>query len=157
VDSTTKMQPDSQRRSLMQAMLGAAVMALLAPFNALAAVWNKAAFESTTLAGAVKGLEISSAIQSADIEILAPDKAENGAVVQIEITSRIPNTEAIMILVEKNPTPLIANFAFSNGALPYVVTRIKMAETSDVQAVVKVGNQYFEASRKVEVLENGCN
>jgi predicted secreted protein len=31
-----------------------------------------------------------------------------------------------------------------------------MAETSDVQAVVKVGNQYFSAKKRVEVLENGC-
>jgi len=150
-----------KRRNFIQAVMGGAAAMLLMPINALAAIWNKAAFESTTLEGAVKGLQIPAENQhtnrSTDIEIIAPDKAENGAVVQIEVTSRIPNTEAIAILVEKNPTPLIANFMFSNGAEPYVVTRIKMAETSDVQAIVKVGNEYFKASRRVEVLENGCN
>lgn len=157
MDSNIKMQPEIPRRSFMQAMLGIAAMLFFAPLNALAAVWNKAAFESTTLTGAIKGLGISSATTSTDIEIIAPDKAENGAVVQVEITSHLSNTEAIMILVEKNPTPLIASFTFSNGALAYVVTRIKMAETSNIQAIVKVGNQYFKADKNVEVLENGCN
>src|SRR4051812_30756181 len=114
------------RRSFLQLALGVVASLLMMPANALAAVWNKAAFESVTLSGAIKGLDIPAETTSADIEIIAPDRAENGAVVQVQITSRIPNTEAIAILVDKNPTPLIANFMFSNGALPFVITRIKM-------------------------------
>lgn len=140
----------------MQGMLSATAMVLILPLRALAAIWNKAAFESTTLDGAIKGMEIPAEIPSADIEITAPQFAENGAVVQVEVMSRIPNTEAIAILVEKNPTPLIANFMFSNGAEPFVVTRIKMAETSELKAIVKAGNQYFTASRVVEVSIGGC-
>ena len=45
---------------------------------------------------------------------------------------------------------------FSNGAQPFVVTRIKMAETSYIKVVVKAGNQYFSNTKSVEVLENGC-
>lgn len=146
-----------QRRSFLQLLLGVTATLLLAPASALAALWNKAAFESSTLSGALQGLQIPRETASADIEIIAPDRAENGAVVQVEVRSRIPNTEAIAILAEKNPTPLIANFMFSNGAEPFVITRIKMAETSDIQAIVKVGDQYFKASKRVEVLENGCN
>jgi sulfur-oxidizing protein SoxY len=146
-----------QRRNFLQLLLGAAATLLLVPVSALAAVWNKAAFGSSTLSGALQGLEIPSETPSADIEIIAPDRAENGAVVQVEVRSRIPNTEAIAILAEKNPTPLIANFMFSNGAEPFVITRIKMAETCDIRAIVKVGDRYFKASRRVEVLENGCN
>ncbi|HWU82470.1 MAG TPA: thiosulfate oxidation carrier protein SoxY, partial [Methylophilaceae bacterium] len=77
--------------------------------------------------------------------------------VQVEVSSRIPGTEAIAILVDHNPTPLIANFLFSQGTEPFVVTRIKMAESSNVRAVAKVGDRYYEAMRFVEVLENGCN
>lgn len=146
-----------QRRNFLQVLSGTAAALLLAPFAALAAVWNKPAFEAATLPEAIKGLDIPAETPSADIEIIAPDRAENGAVVQVEVRSRIPNTEAIAILAEKNPTPLIANFMFSNGAEPFVITRIKMAETSDIQAIVKVGNQYFKASRRVEVLEGGCD
>ncbi|BCM23926.1 thiosulfate oxidation carrier protein SoxY [Methyloradius palustris] len=145
-----------QRRSFIQ-LISLFAASLLLPIQAFAAVWNKAAFEATKAENTIQGLGVPAQIPSSkDIEVIAPDRAENGAVVQIEITSRIPNTESIAIVVEHNPTPLIATFNFTNGALPYVVTRIKMAETSDVQAIIKVGSQYFTAKKRVEVLENGC-
>ena len=46
--------------------------------------------------------------------------------------------------------------SFSNGALPFVITRIKMAEDSDVKVIVKADEKFFTASKKVVVLENGC-
>ncbi len=146
-----------QRRNFLQLLSAGVAAMLLAPINALAALWNKAAFEATTLESAAKGLDIPDETPSADIEIVAPAYAENGAVVQVEVRSRIPNTEAIAILVDKNPTSLIANFMFSNGAELFVVTRIKMAETSNVVAIAKVGGQYFTAKKYIEVSENGCN
>ncbi len=142
-----------QRRDFLLGML---TMIALVPIKALAALWNKAAFESVQLNDASKHLNIDTEIPSEDIEIIAPDRAENGAIVQVEVKSNIPDTEAIAILVEKNPTPLIANFMFSHGAEPYVVTRIKMAETSEIKVVVKVGHQYFTHAKNVVVLENGC-
>ena len=145
-----------QRRDFIQLISGAIAFVLVAPINALAAAWNKAAFETTKLIEAEKSLEISSEKHSQDILITVPDKAENGAIVQVEVKSNIANTETISILVEKNPTPLIAHFKFSNGAEPFVVTRIKMAETSDVKVVVKAGSQYFTNAKNVIVLENGC-
>jgi sulfur-oxidizing protein SoxY len=144
-----------QRRNFLQVCLGITALVLL-PLRALAAAWNKSAFESKTLDGALQGLNVATLEPSGDIEITAPAYAENGAVVQVEITSRIADTESIFILAEKNPTPLIAHFTFSNGAEPFVVTRIKMAETADVVALVKAGDRYYKASRKVEVSENGC-
>ncbi len=145
-----------QRRDFLTFLLGATVSLLLAPLNALAAIWNKAAFETTQLNEAIKNLDVHNEAVSKDIQIVAPDRAENGAIVQVEVKSNLANTEAISILVEKNPTPLIAHFKFSNGAEPFVVTRIKMAETSDIKVVVKVGGQYFTNSKNVVVLENGC-
>ena len=142
-----------QRRSFL---LGIASLMLLAPIKALAGIWNKAAFDALKLDDARKNLNIQHEIASNDILIIAPDRAENGAIVQVEIRSNIANTESIAILVENNPTPLIAQFKFSHGAEPFVVTRIKMAETSDVKVVVKAGDQYFTHSKNVVVLENGC-
>jgi sulfur-oxidizing protein SoxY len=145
-----------QRRDFVKLISGVFALAFIAPMNAFSAIWNKAAFETTKLNEAEKGLEISGEKLSQDILITVPDKAENGAIVQVEVKSDIPNTETISILVEKNPTPLIAQFKFSNGAEPFVVTRIKMAETSDVKVVVKAGNQYFTNAKNVVVLGNGC-
>lgn len=145
-----------QRRDFLSLFFGIASTMVMMPLSALAAVWNKAAFETPKLNEATQSLAINNEMPSKDIEVIAPDRAENGAIVQVEIKSNIPNTESIAILVEKNPTPLIAHFKFSNGAEPFVVTRIKMAETSDIKVVVKAGNQYFTHSKNVVVLENGC-
>lgn len=144
------------RRTLLKSC--AALLTLMAamPLRALAAVWNKPAFEAPKVDGALQGLGIPGEEPSAAIELVAPQMAENGAIVQIEVTSRIPDTEAIAILVEKNPTPLIANFLFANGAEPYVITRIKMAETSELKAIVKAGGKYYSTSRQVEVALGGC-
>lgn len=142
-----------QRRNFILGMLSVLV---LAPMNAFAALWQKPAFEAEKLSDAQNNLDIHDEILSNQIFITAPDRAENGAIVQVEVTSNIANTEAIAILVEKNPTPLIANFMFSNGAEAFVITRIKMAETSDIKVVVKAGSQYFTNAKNVVVLENGC-
>ncbi len=145
-----------QRRAFLSAILIGTATALLLPLRAIAAAWNKAAFAAIKLEEAERNLAIDGEILSKDIEIIAPDKAENGAIVQLAVTCRIANTEAIAVFVEKNPTALIGNFMFSNGAMPQIVTRIKMAETSDIKIIVKAGEQYFTASKNVVVLENGC-
>lgn len=144
------------RRSMLKSC--AAMLALLAlmPLQVLAAVWNRKAFESDKVEGALQGLGVAGDEASPQIEIVAPQLAENGAIIQIEVTSRISGTEAIAILAEKNPTPLIANFLFSNGAEPYLITRIKMAETADLKVIVKAGDKYYSASRRVEVAIGGC-
>ncbi len=145
-----------QRRRFVKLISGAFALAFIAPMHAFAAIWNKAAFETTKLNESKRNLEINGEKLSQEILITAPDKAENGAIVQVEVKSNIPDTEAISIFVEKNPTPLIAHFKFSNGAEAFVVTRIKMAETSEVKVVVRSGNQYFTNAKNVVVLENGC-
>ena len=141
-----------KRRDILKLLM----VGLLVPFKVLAAVWNKPAFETTQLEEALDALGISNAVDSQDIEIIAADRAENGAVVQVEVVSRIPNTESISILIEGNPTPLIANFSLQNGAQGHVVTRVKMAKTSDIKAMIKVGEKIFTYSKNVMVLEDGC-
>ncbi|MEQ1765952.1 MAG: thiosulfate oxidation carrier protein SoxY [Methylotenera sp.] len=145
-----------QRRNFLTLLFGAAAALFWMPINAVATAWNRAAFETTKLNEATSSLGIIEEIASDAILINAPDKAENGAIVQIEVKSNIVNTETISILVEKNPTPLIAHFKFGHGAEPFVVTRIKMAETSDVKIIVKAGSNYFTNAKNVIVLENGC-
>jgi sulfur-oxidizing protein SoxY len=129
---------------------------LLKPSQVLAAEWNKSAFESKNVADALKGMGASAPADSKDIMIKAPDIAENGAVVPVEVTSKIPGTESIMILVEKNNTPMTADFTLSNGAESYVSTRIKMAGTSGVRVVVKAGGKSYSAVKEVKVTIGGC-
>lgn len=129
---------------------------LLRTGNAFAAVWNKAGFEAKVPADALKALGVAGAQPSKDITLTAPDIAENGAQVPVTVTSRIPNTQSISIVVDKNPFPLNSSFDFGNGADGYVSTKIKMGQTSNVIAVVKADGRFFTASKEVKVTIGGC-
>ena len=104
----------------------------------------------------MKSLGATGAIESKDIVITAPDIAENGAVVPVAVTSKIPNTQQISIIAEKNPFPLAATFDVANGGEGYVSTRIKMGQTSDVWAVVKADGKFFTARKEVKITVGGC-
>lgn len=129
---------------------------LLKPGQVLAAEWNKNAFEAKNIADAMKGIDAAGAAKSADILIKAPEIAENGAVVPVEVTSKIAGTTDIAIFVDQNVNPLIADFTFSNGAEGYVSTRIKMAKTSNVTVVVKAGGKTYMTAKEVKVTIGGC-
>jgi len=76
--------------------------------------------------------------------------------VPIAIASKIPNTESIAILVEKNPNALAAQFDIPSGTEPNVGTRVKMGQSSNVFAVVKAGGKYYVATKEVKVTLGGC-
>ena len=139
------------RRSLL-AFLG---VLLATPLRALAA-WNEQAFGAKTAADALKGIGAPSPTPSKDIVIEAPQIAENGAVVPIEISSNIPGTSSIAVVIEKNPFPLAGRFEFKEGALPFVKLNVKMGETSDVRVVAVAGGKHFSASREIKVTIGGC-
>ena len=142
--------------ALRRTLVGAAAALLLKPFAALAAAWNKDAFGAKTLQDALKGIGATDAAQSKDLVIEAPQIAENGAVVPIEISSNIPGTTSIAVVIEKNPFPLAAQFDFLDGALPYVKVNVKMGETSDVRAVATAGGRRYAATKEIKVTIGGC-
>ena len=129
---------------------------LMQPLHLFAAIWHKAAFETANLDEAIMSLGVYEDVVSEQIQIIASDRAENGAIVQVEVKSEIANTETIYIFAEKNPTPLIACFNFSNGAEPYVITRIKMAASANIKIIVKADGHFYTNTKSIEVLENGC-
>ena len=139
------------RRSLL-AFLG---LLLAKPLSVLAA-WNEQAFGAKTAADALKTLGAASPAPSNDIVIEAPQIAENGAVVPIEISSNIPGTTSIAVLIEKNPFPLTGRFDFKADALPFVKLNVKMGETSDVRVVATAGGKSFTAAREIKVTIGGC-
>jgi sulfur-oxidizing protein SoxY len=151
------------RREWLKSGGGATLLTLLAaagwlkPDEALAQAWNKAAFEAKTMDEALKALGTGAPAASKDITFVStPDIAENGAVVPIGIASAIPKTEAIAILIEKNPSTLTANFDIPPGTDPAISTRVKMAQTSNVYALVKADGKYYVASKEIKVTLGGC-
>ncbi len=134
----------------------AAAAGLLKPTQVLAAEWNKAAFDAKGMPDALKAIGATGAADSHDILIKAPDIAENGAVVPVEVTSKIAGTTGIVLMVEKNAQPMVADFELMNGADGYVSTRIKMGQTSNVRVVVKAGGKTYSAVKEVKVTIGGC-
>jgi len=139
------------------AVMGLAMAAgLLRPSRARAD-WNKAAFEvKGNLAEEVKALGGAGATESKDISMSSPDIAENGAVVPFTVSSKLAKTESIALLVEKNPNMLAANFTIPEGTEPWINTRIKMGQTSNVIALVKADGKYYYTSKEVKVTLGGC-
>ena len=152
------------RREVLKGSGGAAVLGLALAAGlfkpgtvwAQGAGWNKAAFETKSLNDAVKAMGGGAAAESKDIAITSPDIAENGAVVPFTIASKLPNTEAIALLVEKNPNILVANFAIPQGTEPWVNTRAKMGQTSNVIALVKADGKFYYTAKEVKVTLGGC-
>jgi len=155
---------DMLRRSMVKGVGAGGVLAaalsagLLTPTRVLAAEeWNKAAFDAKDVAGALKGIGAANAADSKDIVLKAPDIAENGAVVPIEVVSNIPNSVSIAVLSLKNPLPLAASFDFANGAMPEMQVRVRLAETTMVKAVVKTADgKFYTAQKEVKVTVGGC-
>ena len=153
---------NQKRRTTLKAGGSAGLLALLAaagilrPGEILAADWNKAAFEGKSTQDALKAMGASAPATSGDIVIRAADIAENGAVVPVGVESRIPGTQSISILVDKNPNALAASFELPAGTEPSVTTRVKMGQTSDVYALVKADGKFYVAKKEIKVTLGGC-
>lgn len=150
-----------QRRDVLKAggslgLFGLLVAAGLIRPEVAEAAWNKGAFDAKTLDEAFAALGAGKPADSADIQITAPDIAENGAVVPVGVVSNLPRTEQIAILVEKNPFMLAANFEIPAGTVADIQTRIKMGQTSDVYALVKADGKFVVARKEVKVTLGGC-
>lgn len=150
------------RRAFLRASLAAGAVTvaagagLLSPRSVLAA-WPKSAFDTKSLDEAMKIVAgAANATASADIEIEAPDIAENGAVVSVTVKSKLPNVEQISVFVPKNNNPLVLSYNMTANVDSFVTSRIKMRETSDIIAVVKSGGKLFSAKKPVKVTLGGC-
>ncbi len=155
---------DISRRNALKTGGGAALLGALfaAGFlkaedaRAAAAEWNKAAFAGKTMPETLKAMGAGTPAQSTAITITAPDIAENGAVVPVTVQSNLPKTEAIAVLIEKNPNMLAASFDLPAGTEPVVGTRVKMGQTSNVYALVKADGKYYTVVKEIKVTLGGC-
>lgn len=138
-------------------LLGMAIAAgLIIPEAAMAAEWNKALFDTKTVAETQKMIGGGTPIESKDITLTGPDIAENGAVVPISVSSTLPKVEQIAILVEKNPNMVAADFMIPQGTDPMVTTRVKLGQSTDVYALVKADGKLYFAKKEVKVTLGGC-
>ncbi len=95
-------------------------------------------------------------VGAGDLKLTAPEIAENGNTVPIEVSSE--GAVEILVLAMGNPTPGVAKFKFGPlAASRYASTRIRLAGTQDVVAIAKLEDGSFvRASSMVKVTIGGC-
>lgn len=126
--------------------LGVSALALMAAVPAFAAATDDAIAAFT--GGAATG--------AGDITISAPEIAENGNVVPIEVSA--PGAVEILVLAPGNPSPSVCTVKFGPLAgSQRISTRARLAKTQDVTAVAKMADgSFIQTSRTVKVTVGGC-
>ena len=154
--------PPTRRLILKGAMTVALVGLGNIPFSlapALAAANDKypeEAFKQKGDADAIKTLYGKAAETSDKVKLDAPEIAENGAVVPITVSSTLADVTSISVLVAENPNALAASYRIPAGTLPSVASRIKMAKTTNVIAIVEAGGKLYSTAKEVKVTVGGC-
>ena len=148
----------NRRETLKQSAVVAGLLASTGLFPQYAhASFNKAAFEAKSVADALKALGAGAPTESKEVTIGGPDIAENGAVVPLTASTTLAGVKQVVILVEKNPSALIAVFNVTDSVEANFATRAKMGQSSDVYAVAITadGKAHF-AKKEVKVTLGGC-
>jgi sulfur-oxidizing protein SoxY len=143
----------TRRQALTHAATVASLMAAAGVWPgvalAQAGAYPKAAFETRSMDEALKAL--------GHARPVAPDIAENGALVPLGLSTALPGVKRLMLLVEKNPNILAAVFDLSEAIEPNLSTRVKMNESSNVYGVaVLADGRVLFARKDVRVTLGGC-
>lgn len=149
------------RRKFLGLGLGLGAVAVMLP-STLSAInfreTKKGAFEgpnSHTVEDSMKELFGTSKTTVGKVTLKTPDIAENGAVVPIEVSSKLAG-KVVAVFQDANPESLVAVYTVpANGIIDYKL-RLKMAKTGTVTAVVQDGTTLYSASKEVKVTAGGC-
>lgn len=147
----------TRRETLKQSAVVAGLLAGTGLFPQYALAYNKSAFDAKSVADVLKAVGAGAPTESKDVTIGGPDIAENGAVVPLTASTTLANVKQILILVEKNPSALIALFNVSPAVEANFATRAKMGQSSDVYAVaITTDGKALFAKKEVKVTLGGC-
>jgi len=148
----------TQRRRLLQgagAMASLGIAALPAARAAAAGDAGIGVFAAKTFAEAIGELG-GAPLPSSLITLEAPAIVENGAFVPVTVTSALPGTHEILLLVDGNPQPVAVQFTIPAGTEPFVATRIRMAGSGTLYAAVRNDDGFFATARAISVNKSGC-
>jgi sulfur-oxidizing protein SoxY len=149
--------PPPSRRDALKTVTALAGLLLASGYPVQAQAYSKAAFEAHSLQDATKALSLGAWSESRDVTLTVPDVAENGAAVSVTLGTGLAQVRQMLVLVDKNPTPLAARFVLTDAVEPQFATRIRMAETAQVYAVVILADgRVLFARKEVKVTLSGC-
>jgi len=154
---------NTTRRLLLRGALpGATVwVAVAAGLLRPAAVWAAPASApraaGANASGLLHDLLGKQAALTGNLHLHVPDIAEDGANVFLEVSTTLPDVDGFVFFAERNPQQLVAAFWLDPAVvLPAIMTRIKLAQTSNVWVVARSRGQYFKAFKRVTVTVGGC-
>ncbi len=149
------------RRKFLGLGLGLGVAAVMTPATLSATNFREtkpgafAGPKSHTINDAMTELFGTSSTTESGVKLKAPAIAENGAVVPIEIKSKLAG-KTVALFQDANPESAVAVFTVpANGIIHYKM-RIKMAKTGNIVAVVNVDGKLHSAKANVKVTAGGC-
>jgi len=147
----------TRRETLKHSAIVAGLLATTGLFPQYAFAYNKPAFDAKTLAEVLKALGAGAPVESKDVVIGGPDIAENGAVVPLTASTALPGVKHMLILVEKNPAAMVAQFNVTDSVEANFATRSKMGQSSDVFAVaIMADGKVLFSKKEVKVTLGGC-
>lgn len=147
------------RRNFLGLGLGALAASVITPSTLSAANYRETkpkAWDATKVDTAIKEIFGNMPIEkdSKAVKFKAPKIAENGAV--IPVTVEADAGSRVAILQDANPETLVAVFDVPKGGIIDYSTRIKMAKTGNVTAVVENGGKLHTVTQEVKVTIGGC-
>ena len=151
-----------KRRTLLKAAVTTAQLSLLVGAGAmlprrLLAEWPADAFQGENLGEVEKLLFGEQGIEDSDlVKIDAPDIAENGSNVPVEVRVELPAVESVTLLSDTNPFPLLARGHFTPEVAPRLALRVKLGGTGNLIALAEADGKLYRATRPVKVTAGGC-
>ena len=162
-----------ERRNFIKSLMMASAAATVATPSMLLA--NESAKEEAKeaplkgpndmpLADAIKAITDGKEVKESDlIKLTVPEIAENGAVVPVKVEVKSPMTDkdhvkSIHILNSKNSNSRCADIMLSPvNDKAYFSTRVKLAETQEIIALVALSDGTFmKAGKSIKVTIGGC-
>lgn len=149
---------NNNKRNFLFQVTSIAALSMLGSISRVFAEWQESLFTHKELNEVFNSLTNNATpAESENIHIKAPEIAENGAVVPITVDASIQDVTSISIIVDNNPSPLTSSFEIDPQLEAYVATRVKMAKSSNIIALIKTkNNEFFTASKSIKVTIGGC-
>lgn len=147
----------TRREALKAGIVAAGALGSASLVASPAHAFTKTAFDARTVAEAVKAFGAGPLVESPEVKVTGPEIAENGSVVPLGVSTTLAGARRLLLLVEKNPAPLVAMFNLGEAVDANFLIRSKMAQSSDVWAVaITADGKAFYAKKEVKVTLGGC-
>ena len=140
---------------LLALLLGGFGAAVAAPGDV-----SERAASAKTVAEALGALGVQNPEAGKKVLLEVPDIVDGSgklpAKAQVNVLSKIPGTDWIAVLVDRNINPFVMLKEFSPGADRSLALTVDIAQTSKIRVLVRAGGKYYQVAREIKVASDGC-